>query len=177
MPKAYKATALFQKIYRGTTEIKKIYRGTSLVYQNSIEIPAGIILPFVGSVSGIPLGWALCDGTNGTPDLRERFVKAVTSIPGSSGGTKTHTHYISWDNDHNDHSGSTGAGPGHTHGFSGPGSTIAAGEPNIYPAYAGEHSHFVSNVGNSGGHDHSGLGGGSSTSMPAYFVVAFIMKT
>ena len=34
----------------------------------------GIIVAFSGDVSGIPQGWALCDGTNGTPDLRGRFI-------------------------------------------------------------------------------------------------------
>ena len=34
----------------------------------------GMIVAYSGDVSGIPVGWALCDGTNGTPDLRGRFV-------------------------------------------------------------------------------------------------------
>ena len=34
----------------------------------------GIIVAFSGDVTNIPSGWALCDGTNGTPDLRGRFI-------------------------------------------------------------------------------------------------------
>ena len=34
----------------------------------------GMIVAYSGDVSGIPVGWALCDGTNGTPDLRGRFI-------------------------------------------------------------------------------------------------------
>lgn len=38
-------------------------------------IPSGVILSFAGST--IPDGWALCNGQNGTPDLRDKFI--VTS--------------------------------------------------------------------------------------------------
>lgn len=34
----------------------------------------GFILLWHGAVVDIPPGWALCDGNNGTPDLRDRFV-------------------------------------------------------------------------------------------------------
>ena len=42
----------------------------------------------------IPAGWALCDGTNGTPDLRSRFVKGAAAglDPGATGGAATHAH-------------------------------------------------------------------------------------
>lgn len=37
-------------------------------------VPTGAILIWSGSASDIPDGFALCDGTNGTPDLRDRFI-------------------------------------------------------------------------------------------------------
>ena len=37
-------------------------------------VPYGCIMLWSGIVSAIPESWALCDGTNGTPDLRDRFV-------------------------------------------------------------------------------------------------------
>ena len=37
-------------------------------------IPSGGIIMWSGLITAIPSGWALCDGTNGTPDLRDRFV-------------------------------------------------------------------------------------------------------
>ena len=37
-------------------------------------VPSGAILMWSGSSDLIPDGWLLCDGTNGTPDLRNRFV-------------------------------------------------------------------------------------------------------
>ncbi len=41
----------------------------------------GIIVAWSGTVANIPTGWALCDGTNGTPDLRGRFLRML-SKPG-----------------------------------------------------------------------------------------------
>jgi hypothetical protein len=40
-----------------------------------------------GSTANIPAGWSLCDGTNGTPDLVDRFVVAAggSYSPGASG--------------------------------------------------------------------------------------------
>lgn len=31
-------------------------------------------MPYVGDLDNIPHGWFLCDGSNGTPDLRDRFI-------------------------------------------------------------------------------------------------------
>ena len=69
--------------------------------------PAGCIVLWSGAASDIPDGWHLCDGTNGTPDLRDRFVIGAGNAytPGATGGnaqitlTKeqlpahTHTYY------------------------------------------------------------------------------------
>ena len=40
-------------------------------------IPRGVIVAWHGEVDSIPKGWALCDGKNGTPDLRGRFIKGI----------------------------------------------------------------------------------------------------
>ncbi|MFM9836904.1 MAG: hypothetical protein ACKVOQ_01500 [Cyclobacteriaceae bacterium] len=37
-------------------------------------VPSGSILMWSGSIASIPSGWVLCNGTNGTPDLRDRFI-------------------------------------------------------------------------------------------------------
>lgn len=37
-------------------------------------IPSGVIVMWNGSAASVPAGWALCDGTQGTPDLRSRFI-------------------------------------------------------------------------------------------------------
>ena len=39
----------------------------------------GTILPYIGTLEAIPHGWFLCDGSNGTPDLRDRFLEGSSS--------------------------------------------------------------------------------------------------
>ena len=41
--------------------------------ENHLVPPGGIIM-WSGAINDIPVGWALCDGSNGTPDLRDRFI-------------------------------------------------------------------------------------------------------
>src|SRR4030042_5874426 len=58
------------------------------------EFPSGIIVMWHGLLSAIPSGWLLCDGTNGTPDLREKFPKGAAEDvdPGATGGATSHDH-------------------------------------------------------------------------------------
>ena len=51
-------------------------------------VPQGAILMWSGSISAIPAGWLLCNGQNGTPDLRNRFIVGAGSgySVGSTGG-------------------------------------------------------------------------------------------
>src|SRR5690625_782038 len=54
----------------------------------NVEVPGGIIVMWSGTHTDIPSGWLLCDGTNGTPDLRDRFILGATSESdiGDTGG-------------------------------------------------------------------------------------------
>ena len=56
-------------------------------------MPVGGIAIWSGYESAIPGGWALCNGRNGTPDLRSRFVVGAGGeyAVGATGGEKTHT--------------------------------------------------------------------------------------
>lgn len=60
------------------------------------RIPRGIISMWAGGVGDVPSGWHLCDGTNGTPDLRDRFIVAAGNSysPGYTGGSLTYTPTI-----------------------------------------------------------------------------------
>jgi len=57
-------------------------------------IPAGVIVMWSGALANIPTGWQLCDGTNGTPDLRAKFIygTAAAEEPGGTGGSSSHSH-------------------------------------------------------------------------------------
>ena len=66
-------------------------------------LPSGVIVLWSGTIASIPAGWALCNGTLGTPDLRDRFIVgarqdnagvANTNITGAltqSGGSINYT--------------------------------------------------------------------------------------
>ncbi len=58
-----------------------------------VSVPTGIIVMWSGSVGSIPSGWAFCDGTNSTPDLRDRFILAsgTTNAVASTGGNNNVT--------------------------------------------------------------------------------------
>ena len=106
-------------------------------------IPSGIITLWSGSIASIPGGWTLCNGSNSTPDLRDRFVvgAGTTYAVGATGGANTvtldatmipaHTHAITA-------SGSTGTAGAHTHTFSGTSSGQSA-----------THTHAVTDSGHS----------------------------
>ena len=68
-----------------------------LVEMSGFLVPSGVILMWGGSADTIPRGWALCDGTNGTPDLLDRFVVASgKNYPqGSKGGAASATPDVS----------------------------------------------------------------------------------
>jgi len=77
-------------------------------------IPTGIISMWSGAIGSIPTGWLICDGTNGTPDLRDRFVVGAgsTYAVAATGGNAnaivvTHTHTAT----------SAVVDPGHAHGI------------------------------------------------------------
>lgn len=61
----------------------------------AVGVPSGTILIWNKAVEEIPAGFALCDGTNGTPDLRDKFIYGGGTGAGKSlhatGGAETHT--------------------------------------------------------------------------------------
>lgn len=113
-------------------------------------VPAGIITLWSGAISAIPSGWVLCNGSNSTPDLRDRFVvgAGTTYAVGATGGANTvtldatmipaHTHSLSA-------SGTTGnQSADHTHTFSGSGS---ANTSSAFTAiYDSGHSHGLAGL-------------------------------
>jgi microcystin-dependent protein len=83
-------------------------------------LPTGIIVMWNSTAASIPAGWQLCNGSNGTPDLRGQFVVGAggSYTPGDSGGANSvtltanampiHTHELTG-------SLTTGSAGSHTH--------------------------------------------------------------
>lgn len=112
-------------------------------------IPFGLIAIWSGAVVDIPSGWVLCDGNNGTPDLRFKFVRgqAPPIPPGSTGGSTTHDH--------------TFTGDGHSHQLhDGPPLNIGGGTFR---------SHLTDPANANGTTD-------STLTLPPWYSLAYIMK-
>lgn len=62
-------------------------------YSITNDVAAGVIVMWSGLLIDVPAGWALCDGTGGTPDLRQSFIKGWTTgiDPGDTGGENMYT--------------------------------------------------------------------------------------
>jgi hypothetical protein len=140
-------------------------------------VPTGAIILWSGSIATIPSGWVLCNGSNGTPDLRDRFVicaggtYAVAATGGNADATLvSHTHTAT----------SSVVDPGHAHTFL------------IGPRLGGSYSY----PSNSDSAASNGVGTNSNTTgitvtttnstegssatganLPPYYALAYIMKT
>ena len=141
---------------------------------------SGMIIMY--NSTSAPSGWYLCNGSNGTPDLRDRFIVGAGSSysQGNTGGASSVTLSESQIPSH-DHDGSVSVSdPGHNHRLRGgaddadSGSYIAAGDNGSYlPSERMEDSTTGISVSVS---VHSEGGGGSHENRPPYYALTFIMK-
>ena len=76
-------------IAANTEEIKNINEKITNIKTNITALqdamPVGSIIMYNGKAEDIPSGWAICDGTNGTPNLIDRFILASTYAGGTGG--------------------------------------------------------------------------------------------
>lgn len=93
--------------------MKIVINGETIEIPSGVGVPKGTIVIWSGTESDIPDGWALCDGQDGRPDLRGKFVLGAGSshAAGTSGGAETVTLTVDQIPSHN-HKVST---PGATH--------------------------------------------------------------
>jgi hypothetical protein len=140
-------------------------------------IPIGGIIMWNGSV--VPSGWQLCDGTNSTPDLRNKFIlggnsyatsawrESITGSSTSSGGTKDaivvdHTHTLT--------------DPGHFHSFTAPQTYFSSGLGGGGDPVP--HQNTTTNTASktTGITIASAGSSGTNQNLPPYFVLAFIQR-
>ncbi len=152
-------------------------------------IPIGGIILWSGSTGTIPTGWALCNGSNGTPNLQDRFVVGAGSgyAVDATGGSNTISIETTNLPSHTHDSGSyqTTENGGHTHTYWVHSNTgrLDNDEDNscVYPSWSGgttswNGSHFHSIEGTSGNVTGST---GSATPfdiIPKYYALAFIQR-
>lgn len=138
------------------------------------SFPTGGIIMWSGSIATIPSGWLLCNGTSGTPDLRNKFVVGAgsTYAVAATGGSAdaivvSHTHTA------------TVTDPGHTHQFKG----------GTYNNAEGAGPNSIANTGNAlsdtTASNTTGItvsnsttgSSGTNANLPPYYALAYIMKT
>jgi hypothetical protein len=139
---------------------------TAFVANNGV--PSGCILLWSGSIISIPSGWYLCDGTNSTPDLRDRFIVGAGSIynVAATGGSAnailvSHTHTA------------TVTDPGHRH------TALNQVGPSFGQPQGGvtQSAGFTGNAttGITVGISTEGSSG-TNANLPPYYALAYIMK-
>jgi hypothetical protein len=139
-------------------------------------IPTGAILLWSGSIGSIPAGYVLCNGNNGTPDLRDRFVVgagstyAVDATGGSADATlPTHTHTAT----------STVTDPGHFHGIGtgGNGTTFQRYQSGSTDSCTNGNS-TTETTGITVATTNANAGtSGTNANLPPYYALCYIMKT
>lgn len=82
--------------FAGDVEVLGSFTGANLSVNGAATnafVARGTIGLWSGSEASIPSGWQKCDGTNGTPDLQNRFVTGATAnrAIGTTGGANTRT--------------------------------------------------------------------------------------
>lgn len=142
-------------------------------------IPSGVIVMWSGTIATIPSGWYLCNGSNSTPDLRNKFIvgayqdssgTAYTTITGSNtqtGGTKdaivvSHTHTA------------TVTDPGHVHtaALYNAGGNNVNGNPGVQLT-SGNTGTATTGITVSNSTTGSS---GTDQNLPPYYALAYIMK-
>lgn len=149
------------------------------------KIESGTIIMWSGNIASPPTGWVVCNGSNGTPDLRNRFIVGAgsTYAVAATGGADSVTLTTAQLPSHTHGLGSivVAAGGAHSHTFA---AYSSSGNSDAYPgssqygatfssgttSASGSHSHsFSGNTGSSGS-------GNSHENRPAYMALAYIMK-
>ena len=118
-------------------------------------IPSGFIGMWSGAVNAIPAGWLLCNGQNGTPDLRDRFIVGAVSgySVGATGGSNTVTLTVE-------------QMPAHYHKYL----------LNNYSYFMAANGALARSVGDAGNTTDYAGGNQPHENRPPYYALCFIMK-
>lgn len=147
----------------------------------SSSFVAGMIMMWSGTIATIPTGWLLCNGSSGTPDLRDKFVIGanadsggaaktnITGTPTQTGGTKdaivvSHTHTATV----------TDAGHNHTVGISTISDSGTGSPPRM--TNSGSTTTSTATTGITVANSTEGSSG-TDQNLPPYYALAFIMKS
>lgn len=175
-------TSAVQFVAPGTSGNVLTSNGTTWTSATPVVFVTGMIMLWSGSIASVPSGWQLCDGTNGTPNLRDRFIvgAGTTYAVNATGGSAdaivvSHTHTFS---------GTTASAGTHSHTGSLTQSTKAGTGPtpvaSSTESFGGNYNYTTATA---GAHDHTYSGttastgsSGTNANLPPYYALAYIMK-
>lgn len=183
----YSKNALF-KLAQYTTEQDIPDNDNSLKFASTEWvhkfIPKGTIMMFNGLTTDIPKSWAICDGTNGTPNLVGKFIKGGASS-GQEGGNSSvnltidnlppHTHEIQQSSISTSSDGSHSHTIGYSQLSSGESTSVNSlgGDTTLQTSEEGAHTHTI----NLSQVTLSSTGKGAEVNIePTYYTLIFIMK-
>lgn len=140
-----------------------------------VECPVNGIVVWNGNQGNKPGGFAVCNGSNGTPDMRDRFVYVANEDGDidAAGGSESHSHTNS----------STQTGGSHTHSISvyvlnDSGYEKKASNYGGTGLMAKPHNHTASgNLPTQASHSHSFGDTNVSNHLPKYMYLYYIMRT
>jgi hypothetical protein len=150
-----------------------IYGIPSSSGSGSSSIPSGCIIVWSGAVGSVPAGYYLCNGLNGTPDLRNSFVLGAGSTysVGQTGGSTdavivSHTHTA------------TVTDPGHAHNYTT--TTASSSTANTFNVSQqgttiNTGTTTTASTGISVANSTTGVSG-TNANMPPYYSLCYIMK-
>lgn len=72
----------WSKLAIGSNNAVIMSNGSIPTYSSNPTVPIGGIIMWSGTIASIPSNWQLCDGTNGTPNLTNRFVVGANADSG-----------------------------------------------------------------------------------------------
>ena len=174
-------------IGNGTSNVAFVAPGTSgnvltsngTTWVSGASFVTGMIMLWSGSIATIPAGFALCNGSNGTPDLRDRFVVgagstyAVNATGGSANATlPSHTHTAT----------SSVSDPGHFHvmdrflGNLGGSNTAYVGDDSGGGAASSQNTQSASTGITVTTTNSTEGSSATNANLPPYFALAYIMK-
>jgi microcystin-dependent protein len=170
---------------------------TATSFSGSGSVPSGAIIMWYGAT--LPTGWVICDGANGTPDLRGRFVLGAGTNANPSAGDINPTYTVGATGGENKHTLTKAELPKHKHtvtntlsdngqvtiGTTATNDTYMAlltgypGIPDLSGAFSNiahqpTHTHAISGTTGDGTTD--GLNSQAQENRPPYYVLTFIMK-
>jgi len=152
--------------------------GTSDSLTGNGIIPVGGIIMWSGTIANIPTGWALCNGSNSTPDLRNKFIvgahsgagigTVATAGPGISTDTATNPNYTPGNfGGETSHQLTIAELASHTHTYQRPNNTEKTGTGGSTASNFTQGDYTTTSTGGDNYHENR----------PPYYALAFIMRT